>query len=107
MAQQKQTVVSFRVDQHLAEILNTLPDKSEFIREAILQRFHTPCPCCQGRGILPKVIAEWVASHLPDVKSIECTCCHYQYPAEMAQNASDDEADTFICPHCADHDHHH
>jgi hypothetical protein len=106
MAQQKQTVVSFRVDQHLAEILNTLPDKSDFIREAILQRIHTACPCCQGRGVLPKAIAEWVAAKLPDFDAVECSCCHYQYPTELVR-ATRGRDDTFVCPHCADHNHRH
>src|SRR5690349_20488036 len=101
MSQSKQTVVSFRVDQHLAEILNQLPDKSTFIREAIMRRFHTSCPFCQGRGVLPKVIAEWISAQVPEFKTSECTCCHYLYPVELVQEelkAHPHEA--FVCPHC-------
>ena len=60
MARQKQTVVSFRVDGHLAEILENLPDKSAFIRDAVLRRVHGVCPSCQGRGVLPCLIADWL-----------------------------------------------
>jgi hypothetical protein len=108
MSQQKQTVVSFRVDQHLAEILNQLPDKSAFIREAILRRFHTSCPFCQARGVLPQVIADWLTSQIPAFKTVECTCCHYQYPLDLVRGELEGaEPAVFVCPHCADHDHDH
>jgi len=103
--QPKQTVVSFRVDQHLAEILNDIPDKSTFIRDAILQRFHTVCPFCRGRGVLPQVLAEWLKARTPDFETVECTCCHFVYPAEMAQTQAGGQE--FICPHCEQHDHLH
>jgi hypothetical protein len=111
MGRQKQTVVSFRVDQHLAEVLNALPDKSSFIRDAILQRFHTACPFCEGRGVLPLAIAEWLQARLPDFEEIECDCCHFRYPAELAatymRQESGEEAPVFTCPHCQEHGHGH
>jgi len=108
MARQKQTVVSFRVDGHLADILDNLPDKSTFIRDAILRRVHGVCPCCQGRGVLPCLIADWLEARLPEFESVECTCCHYRYPTELVQdqlNATGPRA--FVCPHCAAPDHQH
>jgi transposase-like protein len=108
MTQPKQTVVSFRVDQHLAEILNNLPDKSAFIRDAILQRFHAVCPFCQGRGVLPQIIAEWLTARLADVESVECTCCHYAYPTELVRHELKSAGkERFVCPHCGEHDHGH
>lgn len=106
MSQNKQTVVSFRVDQHLAEVLNQLPDKSAFIREAILKRFHAACPVCQGRGVLPQVISDWLAKQMPTYESVECHCCHYRYPTDLLTHRPRPDAD-FVCPHCADHDHEH
>jgi hypothetical protein len=108
MTPQKQTVVSFRVDQHLAEILNSLPDKSAFIREAILRRFYTICPFCQGRGVLPQVIAGWLQSQIPASAFVECTCCHYVYPTEVIDaKAASSPADKFVCTHCDEHGHAH
>jgi hypothetical protein len=108
MNQQKQTVVSFRVDQHLAEILNSLPDKSAFIREAILRRFYTICPFCQGRGVLPQVIAAWLQNQVPEFNTVECTCCHYAYPTDIiAAGNGPDHPEKFVCPHCAEHGHLH
>jgi len=106
--QSKQTVVSFRVDQHLAEILNDIPDKSTFIRDAILQRFHAVCPFCRGRGVLPQLLADWLKAHTPDFEAVVCTCCHFAYPAEIAQTQrgkTDNQG--FVCPHCEQHDHLH
>ena len=106
--QQKQIVVSFRVDQHLAEILNELPDKSAFIRDAILQRFHTVCPFCQGRGVLPQLLAQWLKAHVPNFEAVECTCCHFAYPAEMLrEQTSETDPPSFVCPHCEQHEHLH
>ena len=108
MPESKQTVVSFRVDHHLAEVLNRLPDKSAFIREAILRRFHTVCPFCQGRGVMPKVIADWLGGRIPDSDVVECQCCHYRFPEDLvAQELAQGPRDEFICPHCADHAHAH
>ena len=108
MARQKQTVVSFRVDQHLAEILNNLPDKSTFIRDAVLRRFHTACPFCNGQGVIPKLIADWLEAQLPDYESFACACCHYRFPADLVQaEIADRGPEGFVCPHCADHDHDH
>jgi hypothetical protein len=108
MSQQKQTVVSFRVDQHLAEILNALPDKSTFIREAILRRFHAACPFCQGRGVLPQMIGEWLEARIPPYDAVECTCCHFRYPVEVvADEPAGAQREAFVCPHCAEHDHEH
>ena len=107
MSQAKQTVVSFRVDQHLAEVLNSLPDKSTFIRDAILRRFYTTCPFCRGRGVLPQVILDWLRTRLPDYPAVECTCCHYQYPAELVAAPGEPDANPFVCPHCGEHDHAH
>ncbi|GMV96903.1 MAG: hypothetical protein AMXMBFR83_12630 [Phycisphaerae bacterium] len=108
MAQHKQTVVSFRVDRHLAELLDALPDKSTFIRDAIMQRFYTVCPCCDGRGVLPKLIADWLASQLPDFEAVECTCCHYQYPADLVRREIRSRGkNRFVCPHCDEHEHGH
>lgn len=108
MAQQKQTVVSFRVDHHLAVILNNLPDKSAFIREAILRRFHAECPFCQGRGVLPRAIAEWLESRLPDSETVECKCCNYRYPTEvLPEDMLPADGEDFICMHCLEHGHAH
>ena len=109
MSQNKQTVVSFRVDQHLADILNSLPDKSAFIREAIMRRFYTLCPFCNGRGVLPQAIAGWLQEKLPTYESIECDCCHYTYPIDLVpeQKTETNDSTDFVCQHCQERNHSH
>ncbi len=47
----KQEVVSFKVDEALMEIIKNIPNRSEFIRHAILGALDNICPLCQGTGI--------------------------------------------------------
>ena len=46
--------VTFKVDEELANLLKALPNRSEFIREAIMSRMAVPCPACGGSGRLSK-----------------------------------------------------
>ncbi|MBU0935619.1 MAG: ribbon-helix-helix domain-containing protein [Spirochaetes bacterium] len=48
----KQEVVTFKVDESLMELIKDIPNRSEFIRHAILQAMDNVCPLCQGSGIL-------------------------------------------------------
>lgn len=48
----KQEIVSFKVDPALAQALREVPNKSEFIRSAVLAAFDGTCPLCLGTGFL-------------------------------------------------------
>lgn len=48
----KEQVISFKVDKDLQEVLNRIPNKSEFIRASILEALGNKCPLCGGNGIL-------------------------------------------------------
>ncbi len=48
----KESVISFKADQKLSEILQNIPNRSEFIRKAILDALESTCPLCKGSGIL-------------------------------------------------------
>lgn len=106
MPKSKQTVVSFRVDEHLAEVLDRMPDKSNFIRRAIMDRLYTSCPCCQGHGVMPTEIATWLETQLPSGPKVTCRCCGFTYPVELVTDElSTPTAPTFVCRHCRDHSH--
>ncbi len=110
MAKEKQVVVSFRVDAHLAETLARLPDKSEFIRDAVLRRFYEACPLCQGHGVLPGLVAGWWAQRVAETNPRTCRCCGHQFPEELAApeaGGKRSRAARFLCPHCAEHEHGH
>jgi hypothetical protein len=52
----KSKIVAFKVEEDLAEFLNNLPNKSDFIRKAILSQFGMTCPLCTGSGVVPRGI---------------------------------------------------
>jgi hypothetical protein len=52
----KSQIVAFKVEEELAKFLDSLPNKSEFIRKAILAQFGMTCPLCTGSGVVPRGI---------------------------------------------------
>ena len=48
----KEQVITFKVDSELQEILSRIPNKSEFIRNSILEAVGNKCPLCGGSGIM-------------------------------------------------------
>jgi len=50
----KTEIVAFKVEEDLAEFLNKLPNKSDFIRKAIVAQFGMACPLCNGSGVVAR-----------------------------------------------------
>ncbi|HTX73082.1 MAG TPA: ribbon-helix-helix domain-containing protein [Rectinemataceae bacterium] len=79
MASTKTDLVSFKVEPGLAERIDRLPNKSEFIRNAILAALDNTCPLCQGTGVLsPEQREHWerfTAHHHVE----RCGECHAVY----------------------------
>jgi hypothetical protein len=48
----KTDLITFKVEPSLAELINQMPNKSDFIRKAILSTLNNTCPLCQGTGVL-------------------------------------------------------
>ncbi len=46
--------VTFKVDEELANFLKALPNRSKFIRDAIMSKMAVPCPACGGSGKMSK-----------------------------------------------------
>ncbi len=58
--QGKQDVITFKVDADLADRLSRVPNRSEFIRQALLASLDSQCPLCRGTGKLtPLQKAHW------------------------------------------------
>jgi RecJ-like exonuclease len=56
----KDEVITFKVDEALAEQLRLMPNRSEFIRQAVLQALNFECPLCHGAGTLtPNQMKHW------------------------------------------------
>lgn len=48
----KEKIFSFKVGLELADMLQAVPNRSEFIRSALTAALTNLCPLCQGRGHL-------------------------------------------------------
>ena len=72
----KQEVITFKVDPSLVEAMKGVPNRSEFIRTAILNALESRCPVCRGTGVLtPDQKRHW-QSFLTDHPVRECDECH-------------------------------
>jgi len=62
MASPKHEIITFKVEASLAEAIRLLPNRSAFIRGAVLTALDHACPLCQGTGILtPEQKRHWGA----------------------------------------------
>ncbi len=72
----KQEIITFKVDERLREAMKHIPNRSEFIRAAILAALDSICPLCKGTGILtPDQHTHWdqfIQNHALE----ECADCH-------------------------------
>ena len=76
MGKKKQEIVCFKVDESLLDALKGIPNRSEFIRSAIVSALDGVCPVCKGTGILtPKQQEHWNA-FAKDHSIEECEGCH-------------------------------
>ena len=56
----KQEIITFKVDEDLREAMQHIPNRSSFIRSAIVAALGSVCPLCNGSGILtPKQKQHW------------------------------------------------
>jgi len=52
MKKSKSEIITFKVDATLSEALKDIPNRSQFIRTAVLEALGATCPLCQGTGFL-------------------------------------------------------
>jgi hypothetical protein len=72
---QKKQIVAFKVEDELAEFLDALPNKSEFIRKAILAQFGMTCPLCTGTGVVDKGIHDHYEPVIATQNTRPCEKC--------------------------------
>lgn len=76
MGQAKSEIITFKADSSLLDALKGIPNRSEFIRNAVLAALESVCPVCRGTGILtPNQRIHWeafAAAH----SFTECNDCH-------------------------------
>ncbi len=52
MRQNKREIITFKADGAFVDALEGIPNRSEFIRAAVLSALNSACPLCRGTGIL-------------------------------------------------------
>lgn len=76
----KERVFTFKTDDRLAENLEKIPNKSEFIRKAIEAALERKCPLCSGTGSLTgdqqKHMQHFLTVHSLE-KCEECNAVHF------------------------------
>lgn len=85
----KTTVVAFKVEEELAEFLNRLPNKSEFIRRAIYSQLGVACPLCRGTGSVSKETHDHFGAFIEKFDLHQCQCCgdEFALPKDRAEAA--------------------
>ncbi|MBF0284352.1 MAG: CopG family transcriptional regulator [Magnetococcales bacterium] len=48
----KQEIITFKADASLVEAMRGIPNRSEFLRAAVLAALQNICPVCKGAGFL-------------------------------------------------------
>jgi len=72
----KAETITFKVNGSLLEAMKGVPNRSEFIRTAVLAALGSVCPVCMGTGILtPNQRRHW-ESFAADHSVEECEECH-------------------------------
>ena len=81
MASKKTDLITLKVEPELAAIINRMPNKSDFIRKAILSTLHNICPLCQGTGVLtPQQRTHWddFSAHHHVHRCDDCDAVHLE-----------------------------
>jgi hypothetical protein len=89
----KNETVAFKVEAELADFLNKLPNKSEFIRKAIAAQMSIACPLCKGAGQVSRWAHDHYAALLADWNARQCDGCgdKLTLPRDPGDLAQDDQ----------------
>jgi len=90
----KHEIITFKVDEALRRQLDRLPNRSEFIRSAVLRALEGACPLCQGTGRLTlEQIRHW--QEFSEKHSLtECSDCHATHLVCAADDHSEGQSGT-------------
>lgn len=72
----KADVVTLKVDPSLVEAMKHMPNRSAFIRTAILNALDSTCPLCQGTGVLTPTQREHWTEFARSHAVKECDACN-------------------------------
>lgn len=76
MKNNKKEILTFKVDEDLYQAIKDIPNRSEFIRSAVMAALESTCPLCKGTGYLsPHQKMHWEEFE-DDHSWEECKDCH-------------------------------
>jgi len=85
--QNKSQIVAFKVEAELAEFLDKLPNKSDFIRKAILAQFGMTCPLCSGSGVVPRGVHDHYRPVIAEHNTHPCEKCKTAVAVPLSSDA--------------------
>ena len=91
MAAKKAEVVTFKVSADILQALEGLPNRSEFIRNALLAALDGTCPLCGGTGQLSPSQRDHWGQFAESHQLAKCDDCHELHLVCHKQAATDSE----------------
>jgi len=88
----KQRIVTFKVEEELAGFLDSMPNKSDFIRKALLSALMEPCPVCDGKGSVPRSLRADLRKIFERHDFVPCSYCGYEFPIDAEKQRKGDGA---------------
>jgi hypothetical protein len=88
----KAAIVAFKVESELADLLNKLKNKSDFIRKAIVAQLGMACPLCNGKGVVARGVHDYYAPLVMKMTQGHCDGCgdELPLPRDAGELAKDD-----------------
>jgi hypothetical protein len=77
-----------KLDAETAAVLAALPNKSEFVRQAIRARLDRACALCGGSGVRPAALASAAGTHRHPVPRLLCCDCARESPVVLDLDAA-------------------
>ncbi len=100
--ERKHSIITFKADEFMMAALENIPNKSEFIRSAILAALDETCPFCSGTGTLnPHQKIHWShfleehhLTHCKECNGVEVRCIHHEHDHEKENNSTAEDGNT-------------
>jgi hypothetical protein len=88
----KTEIVTFKVDGALLEALKGVPNRSDFIRSALMTALESTCPVCKGTGTLTQCQKDHWRQFVQHHSVEECTECETVHLVCELEEAEETEA---------------
>ncbi|MGC8659633.1 MAG: ribbon-helix-helix domain-containing protein [Desulfomonilaceae bacterium] len=76
MKKEKQDIITFKVPESLVEAMKGIPNRSEFIRTAVVAALDSVCPLCRGAGVIMPTQRRHLEIFMADHHLEECHTCN-------------------------------